>query len=97
MTARTIIRLLLDDATAEALKEIEKRVRKILRGKNAADNFYMAMGSATFYTRDGKHIERDMSYLRSFYEFLDEFDDILKLTGIPMRMLSADDPVATDW
>lgn len=97
MKAADMISLLLKDATDLALEEIERRARKILKGKNAAATFYMAMGTATFYARDGKHLDPEVSYLVSFYEFLEEFDDILKLTGEPMRLLSADGPVATDW
>lgn len=105
MKAETRINQLLDEATAIALAELEKRVRTVLRagakGRNPARGFTMCMGTAFFWDKDRDPLD-DRGYLKMAwadptYNLLSEFDDALHLTGCPMRIEGPDEPVRKDW
>lgn len=95
---------LLREAEGVALALLEQRARAVLRRNPQLKEFVMAMGSAHFEAHDGEQVGICMSpwshdyrkYTRPVDEVLDDFDDVLKLTGTPMRF-TADGPVVTDW
>lgn len=92
------INSLIAEATKLALKEVERLARKIMkRNPKGIPRFCMAMGYATFYDAGGQPIEEDDTRLKEFYDFLDEHNHNLKLTGEPMKIDKWDAPVRTDW
>jgi hypothetical protein len=99
--AATAVRALLDEAAQVAFREVERRARGAIRNRaSAAVSFCMAMGSASFHNAKGEPLTVDYPYPRwaaPTLGFIDEFDSELKLTGMPMRIDSADAPLLTDW
>ncbi len=105
--ASSKIKKLIDEATAIAMLEIEVMARKIMEKNPTLTGFCMAMGSASFYETAEETEEEcaktddpcrdDDPRLTKFYDFLYEWNDELKLTGIPFRLDSASGPVITDW
>jgi hypothetical protein len=93
------ISIKLDEAIAVALKEVERLARKTMkRNPKSITGFCMAMGSACFYGEDGHSIGDFEPKLSEFYEFLDQHDRYLYLTGTPMRIKGKwDAPMQTDW
>lgn len=75
-----------NEAVDLALKEVEKRARKILSSHPGLDEFVMGMGVAVLTKKDGEYVHReDAKYTDSLYRFIDRWDEYLKLTGEPMR------------
>lgn len=97
MKTNAAVRALLDIAHALAMREVEARARKILGSRNGAKSFCMAMGGVSFYDSNGNPMDPDLKYLQSFYKFVEEFDDELKLTGTPLKLESSAGEVITDW
>jgi hypothetical protein len=95
--ASSRIDALIEQATKDALRLIESEVRRILRARNPARSFCMAMGIATFYDKDKVPLFDDHPALISFYEFLYEYHTALRLTGWPMKIDGPDEPTVTDW
>lgn len=94
---RAQLRVLLDVANDLAYNEVERRVRLAL-SKHKGWGFCMAMGSATFFplNRKGNH-ETSLKWMQPTIDFIDEFNDELKLTGQPMKIEGADAPLQKDW
>ncbi|MCM3352236.1 hypothetical protein M3616_24090, partial [Bacillus velezensis] len=88
---------LIEQATKDALRLIESEARRILRARNPARSFCMAMGIATFYDKDKRPLFDDHPALDSFYSFLYEHNSALRLTGWPMKIEGPDEPTLTDW
>ncbi|HCF2447041.1 TPA: hypothetical protein NIA45_004710 [Pseudomonas aeruginosa] len=91
---------LLGQATDMILAELEKRVRKTLAKNGRAKSFTMAMGSAAFFDKDNEPIDEGYPYPKwaePVFGLIDEFDRNLYLTGVPMRIASANAPVERDW
>jgi hypothetical protein len=88
---------LLDQAEELALAEVERRARQVMQKHPTAASFCMVMGSATFYDKHGEPIEEDRTFVRPFYDFVDEFNRFLYLTGNPMNIKGHDGPLITDW
>jgi hypothetical protein len=93
----TRIDALLDQATREALTLIESEARRILRARNPAKSFCMAMGEAFFEDAQGAILTDDHACVNSFYTFLYEYDRYLRLTGVPMKIDGPDAPRLSDW
>lgn len=100
MRAETVINKLLDEATAVALAELEKRVRTALRaghkGRNPARSFLMGMGDASFYDKNNQPLLADFdqkwAWADPTYRFIQLFDDTLNLTGYEMQIVGPDAP-----
>ena len=97
MTPRKQINSLLTRATRVGLKEVERRARKIMRSHRNIRTFILAMGTASFYDANGPIMEYNKRYLRTFYNFIYEYDEYLKLTGCPMKLNSWNGPKVTDF
>lgn len=87
-----------EQAVNTALDTIERLARAILRQHTNLDEFIMGMGVASFTRKDGEESlgMGDRSYLQRLREFIDEWDEVLRLTGHPMRF-TADGPKITEW
>ena len=95
------IQLFLDNASDIASKEVEKLARKILKEHPRYDEFIMGMGSYTFTLKNGEgHVDTMTSrmnsrwvyiisdtyeYFKPLNDFMGEWDEILKISGEPMR------------
>lgn len=94
------INLHLQEADRLALAELERIARRILRRNKRLDEFVMAMGSATFTIKNSREqIGYSWSmpkYAKPLFDFLDEWDRILRLSGTPMRF-TADGAKRTNW
>jgi hypothetical protein len=89
---------LFDKAHELALAEVERRARKILKDHPTAKTFCMSMGSASFYDKAGEPMFiDDFKYLKYFYDFLEQFDDRLYLSGRALKLTSYNGPKTTDW
>jgi hypothetical protein len=93
---KRVINAHLEAATNLALKEIEARVRKALK-RSPKLSFCMAMGSAGFYWDGDPMDDNAREYFKPVFEIVDEFDNMLKLTGCPMRIDAWDAPTKTNW
>lgn len=93
------ISTMLDDAIKIALKEVERLARKTMkRNPSSITCFCMAMGTATFYGKDGPGIDEYQPELAEFYDFLDQHNRYLYLTGNSMKIDGKwDAPLKTDW
>ena len=99
-------------AAAEARGEIERLARAILRKKAQLHEFVMAMGTWFFTNHAGKVVEHEVEHynpvstspyshtprrwVAPLWEFIQEWDEDLHLTGDPMRF-TAEGPVITEW
>lgn len=79
-----------------AVQEIERRARQLL-AKHPKDlhEFLMGMGMAFFKDAEGKSVE-DKPYLTAFDDFVNDMDDLFKITGTPMRF-TATGEVRNNW
>lgn len=89
-----------DRARSIGLAIIEREARKVLKDDPTIKEFVMAMGSATFTCLyDGGeellHVE-DVDSSLDLKFILDEWDDVFKFTGEPMRF-TATGPVRREW
>lgn len=96
------IEALFNQAVAIGLKHVETIARDILKTHPELTEFTMAMGSYTFTeSRPDNAVgielggdERD--FFKPLFDFMNDWDKYLKLTGSPMRF-TADGPVVTEW
>ena len=95
-----------------ALALIEERARAIMRKNPDIDHFTMAMGSWFFWGKDDRQVEvydehyhatgtivftyTAKEWAKPLCDVFEEWDEHLKLTGVPMRF-TADGPVVRDW
>lgn len=86
MSPKKQIAFFYDKARNLALAEVERRARNIMRRHPTLKSFILAMGTASFYDADGPVMEEDKKYLKSFYSFLYDWDEYLKLTGEGFRI-----------
>lgn len=99
------IDMLLEEAFDIAIAEVEKRVRTALRnghkGRNPARSFCMAIGSCSFYDRHGEPLTADFGQKWQWsdptYNFIGKYDEVLHLTGWPMKIEGPDEPVIHNW
>ena len=96
-SAASHIDALIEQAYAEITKLVESEARRILRARNPARSFCMGMGTCSFYDKDGMPMYDDHPALKSFYEFVYEYNGRLCFTGIPMKIDGPDEPTLTDW
>lgn len=86
-----------DEALSLALQYVEEQARKILSEHPNLDEFVMAMGDCTFSTFANENLGlEDRSYFASLRRFIWAWDDILGITGNPMRF-TATGPVCHNW
>lgn len=97
MNASGIIQSYLDSASEVAIKEVERIARKTMRAYPEITCFCMAMGTAHFYDADGPMCEPNDKRSKELDDFLDEYDQFLKITGRPMRLDSHNGKICTDW
>jgi len=84
------------EATNVSLSYIETEARLVMRRCPTIHEFIMAMGWATFKSTDGGAIEDDDPRIASVIDFISEWDETLRLTGVPMRFTAKGEKV-TDW
>lgn len=98
------IQSLIDKANEIALKEVERLARKVLSSnKSKCHEFFMCMGSFFFIRKNGDIIHscetKSLESLKGYNElddFIMEWDEILHITGEPMRFTLLSD-VKKDW
>ena len=89
------IREKIQEANSIALALIEHRARKILKAHpNSLHEFVMGMGSA-FFT-DMEKCPTRPKYANPVFDIIAEFDEILHLTGNPMRFTATGEK-RTNW
>ena len=79
-----------------ALIEVERLARKILVEHSNLDEFVMGMGEAFFSDGYENLAIDERAYMKPLRDFIGEWDDVLKLTGTPMRFTATGKKV-TDW
>ncbi len=88
------------EAEALLMEELKARVMRVLRGKNRAHSFCMAMGTWSFYDKSGDPISNypeTPRYMRSVEGVFGDWNDYFHLTGIPLRITSPDGKFHTNW
>lgn len=83
-------------ACETALQLIEQRARRILVQHPNLDEFVMCMGSWFFTRKNGENTLEPLGYMKPLADIFDEWDNLLKLTGTPMRF-TATGKTVTDW
>lgn len=99
LTQKQEIKRLYNQCGDMALDEIIKMAREIMIKHPKAKEFIMGNGTCLFVDENDNRInEGDEIYkfFKDLYEFIDEWDDYLKLTGEPMRF-TADGNIKIDW
>lgn len=86
----------------EAFKEIERQAREIMAKHKYCVSFCMGMGSACFYDNDNSpidsyHGDELHKYIRDFYAFINDIDNLIGILGDPMRIWAYDALLETDW
>jgi len=97
MNASAIIQSYLDSASEVAIKEVERLARKTMRDNPEITCFIMAMGSASFYDADGPMCDPNDKRSKELDDFLDKYDQFLRITGYPMRLDSHNGKLQFDW
>ena len=93
---------LVEKISISAYKEIEVKVRSIMRKHSRCALFCMAMGRAVFYDRNGESISREWGflpypeYLKKFDSWMEKFEDF-NVKGMPMKIKGHDGQLITDW
>lgn len=83
-------------ARKEALADVERMARAVLRACPSRAEFVMGMGR-WFFTLHNGEVEHDApAKARALAAYIATFDTALCLTGSPMRFTAAG-PVETDW
>ena len=83
-------------ARATALRLLEQKARKILRRHQNLSEFIMSMGCWGFTGKNGDILHDELHYMSPVVRLLKKWDEILKLTGEPMRF-TATGPVIRNW
>ena len=108
MNAKQEIERIIHEASVKASKlalaEIERRARQILRKHPNLAEYAQGMGTWNFLTRvkhnnyilDHVDDATNLKYLAEFSKFMDRQNELLRITGIPMRF-TVDGPVVMDW
>lgn len=80
-----------------ALQEVERLARLIMKRYNFT-GFVMAMGDAFFVDQQGSQVEDRDPRVASLVNFLDRWDNVLRLTGTPMKIIGRwNAPIITKW
>lgn len=96
-TVDSQIDTLINNATAIALKEVERLARKILKRNNKSfTGFCMGMGTTSFYDKNGPVDDLDPR-IKELEDFVWSWNKFLYLTGTPMKLDSWDGELKTDW
>lgn len=94
-----------------ASTEVERLARDILKKNNSLHEFVMGMGTWFFKDKNGEIIDPyetrmngsfeyytilSKKYFKPLADFIGEWNDILKITGEPMRFTATGEKI-TDW
>ncbi len=90
------IQALLSEARKLAIAHVEASARKILQDHPNLDEFVMGMGTCFFNEGKENLGPEQRAYMRPLSDFIDDWDETLHMTGIPMRF-TANGPKITDW
>ncbi len=95
--SKTKVKLYYDLAREHAIGVVERMARDVLLTHPNVVEFVMAMGVYGFNDKQGdtRHLD-EFAYMRPLKEFIEEWDDVLKLSGEPMRFTATGNKV-TDW
>jgi hypothetical protein len=94
-----------DKACQLAIIEVEKLARKAMLKHKDLTEFIMGMGSWSFskkglnganYLTHQVTDDSEYAHVKPLMDFIDEWDDVLKITGYPMRF-TAKGKIITDW
>jgi hypothetical protein len=78
-----------------ALQRVRGLVKKILKENPQFDHFVMGNGDYDFRGKDNNYVEKEGAD-QELCDFIDEWDDYLRLTGTPMKIYSTG-KVITNW
>lgn len=84
------------------VKHVEKLAREILKTHPELSEFTMAMGAYCFSERrpapatDIQLGGEEREFFKPLFDFMNDWDRVLKLSGSPMRF-TAEGPVVTEW
>lgn len=93
---KRIMELFFEAAHRIGLEVMEQIARDILKQHANLEEFVMAMGTWTFWKKDGSQLDENTGYLKPLVRFMDYWNDVFKFTGEPMRF-TAEGPVIKDW
>ena len=80
-----------------AMATVEKKARAILSKHPNLDEFIMAMGRWNFtYKTESDSYYGQPKYMKGLDKFINEWDDVLKLTGDPVRFTAIGE-TRKDW
>lgn len=89
-----------EKAVKTALAHVEELAREAMRKDKRLSEFVMAMGSWHFIEVGGGVVDdQDAGYgthMKPLVAFMDNWSDVLKLTGHPMRF-TATSAITRDW
>jgi len=80
-------------------KEIERMAREMMRAHPEIKEFVKGMGTYCFNGADGEPLydyRTSLEDFKAFDDFITEWDDIFKITGMPLRF-TVDGPRVTIW
>ena len=97
MTNDKQIEYYLAEAEKLASEKVKRLARAILKKNKNLNEFVMGMGTWFFVHKDGRNCdESDYKSLQEFSDFIREYDNILKITGEPMRFTAEGEKI-TNW
>lgn len=85
-----------NEAQRQALEEVKKQARLILKRNAKFEEFVMGMGTWTFTHRNGNYVEENDKRVKVVADIIYEWDNVLKITGNSVRF-TAYGPEVTDW
>lgn len=95
--SKSKVKLYYDLACEHALGVVERMARDVLLTHPNVVEFVMAMGVYGFNDKQGDTVNLDaFAYMRPLKEFIEAWDDVLKLSGTPMRFTATGDK-RTEW
>jgi hypothetical protein len=88
-----------DEASQIGYAEVELLARIIMQQHKEITCFCMCMGSASFHEGSGVAgvIDDTDERVTAMTTFIDKWNDDLHLTGMPLKLDSADGEVITNW
>lgn len=95
--SKSKVKLYYDLAHEHAVGVVERMARDILLTHPNVVEFVMAMGIYGFNDKHGHTVHlHEFAYMRPLHDFIREWDDVLKLSGTPMRFTATGNKI-TDW
>lgn len=90
MNAQKIIEQAYSKAASVALKELERMARDLMH-EHCFNIFCLGMGTWCFWDEERNQIDDSDERVADFQSFIDEWDEILKLTGCPLKLTRSQD------